>query len=103
MYPHTPTDTHTTGRPAPAWTPEAIRALGPVTDIATAGQILGLSRSSAYVLAADGVVPVPVIRVGSRYRVPVAALLAALHIPLSADPPTASTPTAGPPPQPSAT
>lgn len=85
MSPHVPTVTNR--RSAQRWTPEAIRALGPVTDITTAGQILGLSRSVAYALAADGMFPIAVIRVGSRYRVPVAALLAALHIPLTADPP----------------
>ncbi len=66
-----------------SWTPQRIRALGAVTDIATAGQILGLSRSTAYALAADDMFPVPVLRVGSGYRVPVAGLLAALHIPLA--------------------
>ena len=64
------------------WTPARIRALGAVTDIVTAGAILGLSRSAAYDLAARGEFPVAVMRVGSRYRVPVAALLTALHIPL---------------------
>jgi hypothetical protein len=72
-----------TSRGAQSWTPERIRALGSVTDIATAGQILGLSRSTAYALAADDTFPVPVLRVGSGYRVPVAGLLAALHIPLA--------------------
>ncbi len=74
-----------TSQTAQDWTPERIRALGPVTDIATAGQILGLSRSTAYALAADDAFPTPVLRVGSGYRVPVAALLAALHIPLTPD------------------
>jgi hypothetical protein len=77
---HHPTSTR---RTASSWTPERIRALGAVTDIATAGQILGLSRSTAYALAADDTFPVPGLRIGSGYRVPVAALLAALHIPLS--------------------
>ena len=77
--------TSTSRRAATSWTPERIRALGAVTGIATAGQILGLSRSTAYALAADDMFPVPVLRVGSGYRVPVAGLLAALHIPLSAD------------------
>lgn len=75
--------TETTPRAATApWTPVRIRALGAVTDIATAGAVLGLSRSTAYDLAARDEFPVAVLHVGSRYRVPVAALLSALHIPL---------------------
>ncbi len=66
----------------PSWTPERIRALGAVTDIPTAGAILGLSRSAAYELAANDLFPVAVMRIGCRYRVPVAALLTALHIPI---------------------
>jgi hypothetical protein len=68
------------------WTPQRIRALGAVTDITTAGAILGLSRSAAYHLAAHNAFPVAVIRAGTRYRVPVAALLTALHIPLEPEP-----------------
>ncbi len=37
--------------PQPVWTPEQVRALGVTTDVVTAGQILGLSRTSAYRLA----------------------------------------------------
>jgi hypothetical protein len=82
MSDHPPTGTRRATR---SWTPERIRALGSVTDVATAGQILGLSRSTAYALAGDDLFPVPVLRVGSGYRVPVAGLLAALHIPLVPD------------------
>jgi len=74
------------GTSTAGWTPARIRALGPVTDITTAGAILGLSRSVAYDLAHRGEFPIPVIRAGSRYRVPVAALLSALHIPLEPEP-----------------
>ena len=84
MTPHpdtTTVDTAPGSSPMP-WTPARIRALGPVTDVVTAGAILGLSRSVAYDLAARGQFPVAVIRAGSRYRIPVAALLTALHIPL---------------------
>ncbi|WP_328851245.1 helix-turn-helix domain-containing protein [Micromonospora globbae] len=70
------------------WTLERIRALGAVTDIATTGQIFGLSRSTAYEMAQAGTLPVPVIRVGSRYRVSVAAIIAVL---------TATEPTRPPP------
>jgi hypothetical protein len=72
------------------WTPARIRGLGAVTDITTAGAILGLSRSAAYDLAHRGEFPIPVIRAGSRYRVPVAAL----HIPLAPEPADATRPVA---------
>jgi hypothetical protein len=62
------------------WTEQRIRALGAVTDLPTTGRIFGLGRSLAYDLARNGDFPVPVIRVGARYRVPVAAILAALHL-----------------------
>ncbi|MBQ0905447.1 DNA-binding protein [Micromonospora sp. U21] len=62
------------------WTVERIRALGAVTDITTAGQIFGLSRSRAYQLAATDTFPARVLRVGSRYRVSVAAILTALGV-----------------------
>jgi predicted DNA-binding transcriptional regulator AlpA len=73
----------------PPWTEERIRALGVVTDLPTAASILGLSRSAAYYLANRDEFPIPVIRAGSRYRVPVAAILAALH--LAPDPPSPPT------------
>ncbi|MGK5673335.1 helix-turn-helix domain-containing protein [Micromonospora sp. URMC 106] len=68
------------------WTTERIRALGPVTDLTTAARIFGLSRSVAYDLAKRGQFPVAVLRFGSRYRVPVAAILHALHLPPGDDP-----------------
>jgi hypothetical protein len=69
--------THT---PKHVWTSEQVLALGTTTDVVTAGHILGLSRNTAYRLARLGQFPVPVLRAGAQYRVPVAALLAALHI-----------------------
>jgi hypothetical protein len=70
------------------WTAERIRALGAVTTVPVAAAIFGLSRSVAYdLIRADGF-PVPVLRFGARYRVPVAAILTALHLPHDADPPT---------------
>ncbi|MFI7209402.1 MULTISPECIES: helix-turn-helix domain-containing protein [Micromonospora] len=60
------------------WTLERIRALGAVTDVATTGEIFGLSRTSAYEMAQAGTLPVPVIKVGSRYRVSVTAIIAVL-------------------------
>lgn len=73
------------------WTAQRIRALGPVTDLATAARIFGLSRSVAYDLAKRGQFPVAVLRFGSRYRVPVAAILHALHLPAT-DAPEPATP-----------
>jgi hypothetical protein len=66
--------------PGQVWTVERIRSLGAVTDIATAGEIFGLSRSRAYELAQSNSLPVPVLRVGSRYRVSVTAILTALGV-----------------------
>ncbi|MEV0003458.1 helix-turn-helix domain-containing protein [Micromonospora sp. NPDC050980] len=63
------------------WTVERIHELGLITDIATAAEIFGLSRASAYDLAKRDLFPVAVLRFGSRYRVPVAAILHALHLP----------------------
>ncbi|MEV4511508.1 helix-turn-helix domain-containing protein [Dactylosporangium sp. NPDC049525] len=63
-----------------AWTPERLRALDPTTDLATAAEILGISRSAAYKLARRGAFPVPLLKVGAVYRVPTAPLLAAIHL-----------------------
>jgi hypothetical protein len=82
---------HTAGTTA-LWTAERIHALGAVTDLPTAAQIFGLSRAAAYDLAKRDAFPVAVLRFGTRYRVPVAAILAALHIPVTdeqLDPPPA--------------
>ncbi|MEU4626655.1 helix-turn-helix domain-containing protein [Actinoplanes sp. NPDC023801] len=70
---------------AAGWSPAGIRALGPVTDVPTAAAIFGIGRSTAYVLLKIGEFPIPVIQIGSRYRVPVAAILAALHLPVESD------------------
>jgi Helix-turn-helix domain len=61
-----------------AWTPDAVRGLGPTTDIATAGAILGIGRGKAYELAKNGEFPVTILRVGRRYLVPTHALLTLL-------------------------
>ncbi|HWS35891.1 MAG TPA: hypothetical protein VN408_24510, partial [Actinoplanes sp.] len=60
------------------WTEERIRALGAVTDLVTAGQIFGLGRSFTYNLMRTGQFPVPVLRLGNRYRVPVGGILTTL-------------------------
>ena len=86
---------HTSDQPAGdmTWTAERIRALGLVTDIATAAQIFGLSRATAYDLAKREQFPVAVLKFGIRYRVPVAAILQALHLPAdNAQPPDPAPP-----------
>ncbi|MGS2618086.1 helix-turn-helix domain-containing protein [Micromonospora sp. LZ34] len=84
----TPSMTTTPAEPATRrrWTEDDVRALGVTTDVVTAGQILGLSRNTAYRLARAGAFPVPVIQAGQQYRIPVAGLLAALHLTTSAAP-----------------
>lgn len=77
----TPGGTSGTAPTADGWTPARIRALGPVTDVPTAAAIFGIGRSAAYELVQRGAFPVPVLRIGARYRVPVAAILAVLHLP----------------------
>jgi hypothetical protein len=86
-FPSHDPQTHRRGeQPAdPTWTAERIRALGLHTDIATAASIFRLSRAAAYDLAKRGQFPVAVLRFGTRYRVPVAAILHALHLPVAAE------------------
>ncbi|MEV4197481.1 DNA-binding protein [Micromonospora globbae] len=62
------------------WTEERIRALGAITDLPTAGRVFGLGRALSYELARTGGFPVPVIRVGARYKVPVAGILTTLGL-----------------------
>jgi hypothetical protein len=64
----------------PVWTADRIRTLGLTTDLATAAEILGISRSAAYKLARRNAFPVPPIRAGAHYRVPIPPILAALHL-----------------------
>ncbi|MDH6465733.1 hypothetical protein M2302_005935 [Micromonospora sp. A200] len=81
-YTATPAKATTT----PRWTETDVRALGVTTAVVTAGQILGLSRNTAYRLARAGAFPVPVIQAGYQYRIPVAGLLAALRLTTPATP-----------------
>lgn len=57
------------------WTETQIRELGVLIDLVTAGSILGMGRTTSHQLAREGRFPVPVLRHGHRYRVPVATLL----------------------------
>lgn len=53
----------------------------PVTvDVETAGRAFGLGRTVAYRLVRDGEFPVPVMRVGNKYRVCSAELWRALGV-----------------------
>jgi hypothetical protein len=45
------------------------------TDIETAASILGFGRTKAYELAKRGQFPVPTLRIGRRYLVPIPAIL----------------------------
>jgi hypothetical protein len=78
------------------WTPDMVRALGVATDLRTAASIFGITASSAYNMVSRGAFPVPVIRAGGIYRVPVAAILTALHLD-HGDATAASEDDAGPP------
>jgi|HubBroStandDraft_4_1064222.scaffolds.fasta_scaffold133272_3 hypothetical protein len=63
------------------WTPEEVAALGVRTSIPIAGEILaGLCKDEAYRLHKRGEFPVPVIKIGRRYVVPVAPILRLLGI-----------------------
>lgn len=62
--------------------------LGAVTDLLTAARVLGIGRTKAYQLARSGTFPVPVVRVGDRYRVPTAPLLRLLGLDAAPDPKT---------------
>jgi hypothetical protein len=60
------------------WTPEAIRALGPTTDVPTLGTIFECSRWKSYQMARHGEwerVGIKVIPIGSKYRVIVQSIL----------------------------
>jgi hypothetical protein len=59
---------------------EELNELGVSTDIPTAGRAFGFSREAAYRLAQSGDFPCAVLKVGSRYVVPVADLRRALGI-----------------------
>ncbi len=78
------------GEAVRVWTGDDIRALGVSTTLANAAQIFGLSLPAAYRLVKHDTFPVPVVRVGRGYRIPVAPILTALHL-HRADPDTAGT------------
>ncbi|ADD45055.1 hypothetical protein Snas_5423 [Stackebrandtia nassauensis DSM 44728] len=65
-------------RKALVWTRERVLSLGSTTTVETAGAVLGIGRTLAYQLAANGNFPVTVFRAGHLYRVPVGPLVALL-------------------------
>lgn len=71
-------DEHGTAEDAPLKRAES--GLPAVLDVETAGRLLGLGRSAAYQLVKDGAWPSPVLRLGRRWRVLTAPLLALLEI-----------------------
>jgi hypothetical protein len=56
------------------WTAEDVADLPVIIDIVTAGRVLGMGRTAAYEAARRGDFPVPVLRVGNRYKVVTAHL-----------------------------
>jgi hypothetical protein len=50
-----------------------------------AARAFSIGRSQAYALASSDDFPCPVLRIGSRWRVPTAALRGALGLPVSQD------------------
>jgi predicted DNA-binding transcriptional regulator AlpA len=63
-----------------ALTEDELLALPAQVDIPTAGRAFGMSRIHSYELHKKGNFPVPVLKVGKRYRVPTAAILKALGV-----------------------
>ena len=70
---------------------DELLALPATVDLVTAARALGIGRTTAYQLARAGELPVPVLRLGARYRVPTAALLTALGVSPSGGAPGAAT------------
>ncbi len=62
------------------WTVEEVAALPVVIDLVTAGRVLGMGRTTAYEAVHRGDFPVPVLRIGRRYRVVTAHLRAVLGL-----------------------
>ena len=56
------------------WSADEVLGLPVVVDLVTAGSVLGMGRSASYELARRGDFPVPVLRIGHRYRVVTAHL-----------------------------
>jgi hypothetical protein len=59
---------------------EELRALPVSVDLPTAGRAFGIGRTKAHELARRGEFPCQVLRVGTKYRVPRAAIFEALGL-----------------------
>jgi predicted DNA-binding transcriptional regulator AlpA len=59
---------------------QELLALPATVDVPTAARALNIGRTLAYQLVRTGEFPLPVLRLGSRYRVVTSSLLAALGI-----------------------
>lgn len=71
------------GAPAPrhaGMTEVEVHALPVTIDLLTSAKALGVSRSEAYILARAGQYPIRIYRVGTRYRVAKADLVAFLGL-----------------------
>ncbi len=62
------------------WTAEAVRSLGVLVDFNTAADVLGISRSTAYELVKVSAFPLKLVRIGNRWSVRQADLLAFLGL-----------------------
>jgi hypothetical protein len=70
-------------------TPPSLSQIGDlpvVLDIETAGRLLGIGRSTALKLAGADQFPCRVLRVGNKWRVPTADLLAILGLTTATEP-----------------
>ncbi len=56
------------------------RGLGSTVSVEEAAELLGIGRTLAYRLAAAGELPVPVVRIGRKLRIPAAPLRALLGL-----------------------
>lgn len=65
---------------AKALSVDEVRALPASTDLETGGRCFGLGRTKAYELARSGEFPIPVLRLGSQWRLMRADIMAALGI-----------------------
>jgi predicted DNA-binding transcriptional regulator AlpA len=77
---------------APAAGSTGLASLPPMIGIPTVAHLLGISRASAYRLAARDALPVPVVRIGHCLRIPTAPLLAAIALTPAPDTPNPADP-----------
>ena len=75
---------------------DELLALPATVDLVTAARALNIGRTLAYQLARAGDFPVPVLRLGTRYRVVTSGLLAVLGVERGADSARANAPSLRP-------